>query len=190
MNLEYFKKISTGLIPVGCKDQDTQKEIESRGAILDSTDEDYLWYRKARMLMSTDSVIGTILSELDDCPLECDGLTRVISLILSRAGIVHEVFAGKVQMEGSSRIVQPHLWIILSDNTMIDFRIRMWMGDQVEVPHGHFDPVSFQHMNYQGSPIEGWEKENSYALILATINQIDVTSFEKKLLHLSTEKTN
>lgn len=185
MNLEYFRKISTGLIPVGFKDEDRQKEMEMKGALVDSTDEDYLWYRKAYMPMSTDSTIGTILRELDFCPLECDGLTRVISLILSRAGIVHDVLVGNVQMDGSSRIVQPHLWIALSDDTVIDFRLRMWFGDLVEVPHGHFNPESFQHMHYQGTAIEGWEQENSYALILANINQIDVTSFEQKLLHLS-----
>lgn len=187
MNHEYFRKISTGLIPVGCKDHDAQKEMELRGSLLDSKDGEYFWYRKAAMQMSTDSEIGIILSELDDCPLECDGLTRVISLILSMAGIEHEVFVGKVEMDGSSRSVQPHLWIMLSDNTMIDFRIRMWLGDHVEVPHGHFDPSLFQHMHYHGIQVDGWEKENSYALILATINQIDVSYFEKKLIHLSTK---
>lgn len=185
MNQEYFNKLTAGLIPVGVMDQETQKKMEQRGATVDSTDEDYFWYRKARMQMSTDSLIGTILSELDDCPLECDGMTRMISSILTKAGIVHDVLAGRVHMDGSARIVQPHLWIALRDDTVIDFRIRMWLGNQVEVPHGHFNLKDFQHMHYQGTVIEFTEEDQKYAHILATINQIDSNVFVQKLIQIT-----
>lgn len=79
------------------------------------------------------------LKRLEDAPLECDGMTRCISTVLSLNGIPHQGHVGSLTVAGVGRIPL-HFWISLSDNTHIDLRAQMWLGANACVPHGLFMP--------------------------------------------------
>lgn len=89
--------------------------------------------------------INEWLSHLDKFQLECDGMTRVISALLARAGVEHTVCTGYLEnIKTASGIM--HYWIELNDDYLIDLRARMWMGNQA--PHGVFLNGN-THVNYQ-----------------------------------------
>jgi hypothetical protein len=79
------------------------------------------------------------LEPLDSLMLECDGLTRVISALMLRDRIEHEVHVGQLGVDDIG-VIGLHHWIVLPDGYVCDFRARMWLGDVVEVPHGLFRP--------------------------------------------------
>lgn len=76
-----------------------------------------------------------ISSVLDLLPLECDGLTRLISTLLQRDMVDHRVYIGSVDIDGVGGISY-HWWIALHDGRFLDFRLRMWLGSDPCVPHG------------------------------------------------------
>lgn len=78
------------------------------------------------------------LADLDLLPLECDGMSRCISMLLSRDSIPHRVMIGKAGVVGLG-LIQSHYWVDLDNNYIIDMRARMWLGDDVRVPHGVFE---------------------------------------------------
>lgn len=86
--------------------------------------------------------LDLILSELDDAPLQCNGVSFAVSAALNRAGILHRIYLGHVQDKNTRSIVTPHLWVALDDGWVIDYRLRMWLGDEDSVPHGVFHPCS------------------------------------------------
>lgn len=81
--------------------------------------------------------LTTWLQPLVGLPLECDGLTRVISTLMQRNKIEHQVHSGKLTVIGIGGI-NLHWWIQLSDGSICDYRARMWLGDHEAVPHGIF----------------------------------------------------
>jgi len=94
--------------------------------------------------------------------LECDGLTRVLHTVLTDANVGHMVCLGKVSYQqpefALTLVVEPHLWIELEgsdgDCVIVDYRLRMWLGEAATVPHGVFDPVEYSGMiEYAGKPI-------------------------------------
>lgn len=91
-------------------------------------------------LRSLFSDLETELYHLEDCPVECEGMTQLISLFLEAKGIAHRKMIGCAQPIDDNIAVFPHCWIELEDGRTIDFRLRMWMGDKPEVPHGVFFP--------------------------------------------------
>lgn len=76
------------------------------------------------------------LAPLDQLALECDGLTRVISALLTREGVRHQMHYGALETEKGR--IGVHCWIRLSDGAICDFRARMWLGE--DAPHGIFFP--------------------------------------------------
>jgi len=94
--------------------------------------------------------------------LECDGLTRVLHTVLTDANVGHLVCLGKVSYSGhlpdERSLVEPHLWIELGSDSegllVVDYRLRMWLGDYPTVPHGVFNPVEYEPIvEYHGEPI-------------------------------------
>ena len=83
------------------------------------------------------------LSRADALPLECDGLTRVLSTLMQRDGVEHRVCVGELDVENVGTIPY-HWWIALPDGTHCDFRARMWLGESPGVPHGVFSPAVSQ----------------------------------------------
>lgn len=98
---------------------------------------------------STISSMESVLLYLDDCNLECDGMTLVISHLLREAGIEHTCMVGMALDQYGGGTVFPHCWIDLSPTLVIDFRLRMWLGDHEHIPHGIFDHA-LQGIVYRG----------------------------------------
>ena len=72
----------------------------------------------------------------DNCPLECDGLTRVLHTVLVQNKIPHHVLVGTVRL-GEERF-DLHFWIQLPNKYVVDYRAQMWLGDKAQ--HGVFLP--------------------------------------------------
>lgn len=90
------------------------------------------------------------LEPLSDVALvECDGMTRIVSHLLSKNGIEHIVAGGL--LVDLKRIEDPavgnkepcgvsHWWIELGYSYVVDFRARMWLGPEAQ--HGVFVPCA------------------------------------------------
>lgn len=91
------------------------------------------------------------LQYLDDCRLECDGMTYAIASALQKANITHKRMVGHVYWNPGQSVVDPHCWIELSEGAVIDFRLRLWLGDDDEVPHGIFkpDPLALRYVGQE-----------------------------------------
>jgi hypothetical protein len=87
----------------------------------------------------------------DPAPLECDGLVRVLHTVLNRNGVPHITKVGKVNhISDPRRKISYHYWIELEDGRFIDFRARMWLGEDSSVPHGVFNPKDYPDYVYEG----------------------------------------
>lgn len=82
--------------------------------------------------------------------LECDGLTRVFTTLLQERDIPHTCMTGTVTFTGTNEGAPVHFWIDLPDGQRVDYRTRMWLGDQPDVPHGIFNPADFPGVTYNG----------------------------------------
>lgn len=91
-----------------------------------------------------------LFAEYANCPLECDGLTRVLHTVLHREGIEHSCMVGSFTNTDRNKGAPLHFWIALPDGRFIDFRASMWLGDSPDIPHGVFDPANFPHVVYRG----------------------------------------
>lgn len=98
------------------------------------------------------STLHAWLAPLSALPLECDGLTRVISTLLAREDIDHRVMIGTLSIEGTGRTPM-HWWIELAQGELIDFRARMWLGSEDSIPHGVFNKP--EHAFYSGQEGSG-----------------------------------
>jgi len=77
--------------------------------------------------------------------LECDGTSNVLSYYLKMIGIKHECFIGSVYFLDQK--VYPHFWIETQD-LIIDFKTRIWLGD--DAPQGVMfkDDVKASNLSY------------------------------------------
>lgn len=94
--------------------------------------------------------LAVLLEPLDDASLSCDGMTYVISHLLKEAGIKHRCMSGYVTDTLTGNVIFPHLWIELFDGWVIDYRLRMWLGDEDCIPHGVFYPALALVTQYSG----------------------------------------
>lgn len=90
---------------------------------------DYLWL----------SELELALLPLEDIRTDCTEMTMIVSEMLFRNGVPHRCMKGVVQHVPTGNFVVPHFWIELTPEIMIDLRLRMWLGDEDDVPHGIFD---------------------------------------------------
>jgi len=93
-----------------------------------------------------------LFADYVDLPLECDGLTRVLSYLLDKSHISHRVMEGSVSV--GKKTMDPHFWIEMPDGRIVDYRARMWLGKSSKVPHGIFKPDDFPEATYEGSQIQ------------------------------------
>ena len=89
-----------------------------------------------------------LFAEYVNLPLECDGLTRVLSYLLDQNKIHHRVMQGSVKVVDKN--FRPHFWIELPDGHIVDYRARMWLGNKPNVPNGVFKPDDFPEAEYDG----------------------------------------
>jgi hypothetical protein len=100
------------------------------------------------------TALAVWLSPLEDLPLECDGLTRVMSILLCRERVAHTVMVGGLAVEGHG-VIPHHWWIALGgdlDGWLVDYRARMWLGPSPTVPHGLHCPAA--EVTYDGTSVE------------------------------------
>lgn len=90
--------------------------------------------------------IRKLLNPYDSSPTECDGMTRICHSVLDQHGIEHQVMVGAIS--AGAREMSPHFWIDLPDGTRIDYRARLWLGNE-GIPHGVFSPQDFPDVCYQ-----------------------------------------
>lgn len=91
-----------------------------------------------------------LLDQYDQCPIECDGLTRVLTTVLTQEGIEHACFVGSVVDTRTNKGSNLHLWIELADGRTVDYRAQMWMGENEDIPHGIFNKADYPHVRYLG----------------------------------------
>lgn len=129
-------------------------------------------------------LLAPVLDQLDRLPLECDGLTCIISALLSRAGIAHTVGVGGIYHIPSSRNFAPHLWIDLQDGSRIDYRARMWLRNLGGVPHGIFRPTDWPDVKHDGHQTAPFDGDDRNAAILALGERIDLDGLTQNLRKL------
>lgn len=88
------------------------------------------------------------LGRFAELPLECDGLTRVISFRLRELEVPHSIMVGAAFT--GKRQVKPHWWIEMFDGRSVDYRARMWLGDEPLIPHGIFRRDDYPNVMYEG----------------------------------------
>lgn len=90
--------------------------------------------------------------------MECDGATTAISTFLRDNNVEHVVKSGVVKVTAGGRdgVFAPHFWIEIGPR-VIDFRLRMWFGDEPNIPHGVFVPGECG-VEYEGEQIELQER--------------------------------
>ena len=85
--------------------------------------------------------------------LECDGLTHVFHRILSDENIEHIISVGEVTHKPTNRKIPLHYWIDVAQ-WRIDYRLRMWLGETPDVPHGIFRTDRYLSVSYVGNPTQ------------------------------------
>ena len=99
--------------------------------------------------MKTPEELQELLESYDNPGLECDGATRVFAWLLKKEGIPYTVMSGRLEFDGQT--VVPHYWLELDDGLIVDFKARMWLSNDEDVPHGVFDPSDYPKALYVGA---------------------------------------
>jgi len=88
-----------------------------------------------------------LISKYDKLPLECDGLTRVISYVLTQNNIQHKTCIGSISDKNGNGII--HYWIKLQNGNYIDYRAKMWLDNSLNIPNGIFNPKDYSDVIYK-----------------------------------------
>ena len=91
---------------------------------------------------------------LEDARIDSDCMTFVISSILSKHHIFHQCRIGYVEDRATRMLTSAHCWIELEQGWCIDLRLRQWLGDEDEIPHGVFRFSDYPRVKYQGLPLQ------------------------------------
>lgn len=95
--------------------------------------------------------LAAALAPLDPAALECDGMTNAVSNLLRAADIDHQSCQGHVVDANTGDTVVPHCWIAFEGGWVLDFRLRMWLGERPEIPHGLISPLDQARFAYHGT---------------------------------------
>ncbi|MAK50718.1 hypothetical protein [Marinobacter sp.] len=93
------------------------------------------------------------LLSLEDARVDSDCMTFVISKILDDRGVFHQCRVGYAEDRLSRMTTAPHCWIELEQGWCIDLRLRQWLGDEDDLPHGVFQPTNYPRVRYQGTAL-------------------------------------
>jgi hypothetical protein len=85
--------------------------------------------------MALQLIVTEILKEIENSRTECDGFVRLASYLLTKNNIQHEVKVGALRLNTDRTTIPLHFWIEV-DDYIIDYRARMWLGNNA--PHGVF----------------------------------------------------
>ena len=98
--------------------------------------------------------------------LECDGLTRLLSYVLRLNGIEHLTMVGTLQLTATEDVLPHHCWIQIGDS-VLDFRVRMWLGNIESIPHGLFIPSRWA-VTYSGHALDMQISRDVFRLLVST----------------------
>ncbi|KPD23268.1 MULTISPECIES: hypothetical protein [Gammaproteobacteria] len=93
------------------------------------------------------------LLPLEDAKIDSDCMTFVISNALSEQGVFHQCRIGYAEDRLGQMATAPHCWVELEQGWCIDLRLRQWLGDEDDLPHGVFQPCNFPRVRYQGTAL-------------------------------------
>jgi hypothetical protein len=93
------------------------------------------------------------LLSLEDARVDSDCMTFVISKILDDRGVFHQCRVGYAEDRLSRMTTAPHCWVELEQGWCIDLRLRQWLGDEDDLPHGVFQPTNYPRVRYQGTAL-------------------------------------
>jgi len=93
------------------------------------------------------------LLSLEDARVDSDCMTFVISKILDDRGVFHQCRVGYAEDRLSRMTTAPHCWVELEQGWCIDLRLRQWLGDEDDLPHGVFQPSDYPRARYQGTAL-------------------------------------
>lgn len=93
------------------------------------------------------------LLPLEDLGVDSVYMTFVISNALGEHGIFHQCRIGYAEDRLSLMATAPHCWIELEQGWCIDLRLRHWLGDEDDLPHGVFQPSNYPRVRYQGTAL-------------------------------------
>lgn len=113
--------------------------------------------------------LNKLIMLYDKLSLECDGMTRVLSYVLSEMEIGHVVCTGILTGQRGSI---PHFWIELENGHYIDLRAQMWQGKEDNIPHGIFNPKDYSGVTYEISTREQWEVSDIVYQILTGMQEL------------------
>ncbi|MBA1280409.1 hypothetical protein [Stutzerimonas stutzeri] len=91
-----------------------------------------------------------LLDSLDTASVECDGMTRLVCTVLTKAGIEHQAYVGSVRIGDAA--IPYHFWVEVGE-LLVDYRARMWMGSSPDIPHGIVPKREVGNF-YTGDPVE------------------------------------
>jgi hypothetical protein len=109
---------------------------------------------------NTDKARAVVKKELGKIKfLECDGATRVLHYVLDKEKIKHVIKKGIVTF--GEQEIPLHFWIELPDGNIVDYKSRMWLGNQAQ--EGIFKPNS--KTKYIGKPFNLKMSETVYRIL-------------------------
>jgi len=91
------------------------------------------------------------LLQLEEARINSDCMTYVISRILDEHSVFHQCRIGYAEDRLSRMTTAPHCWVELEQGWCIDLRLRQWLGDEDDLPHGVFQPSDYPRARYQGT---------------------------------------
>lgn len=91
------------------------------------------------------------LLQLEEANTDSNCMTSVISNALSEQGIFHQCRIGYAEDRMTQMTTAPHCWIELEQGWCIDLRLRQWLGDEDDLPHGVFQQSNYPRVRYQGT---------------------------------------
>lgn len=93
------------------------------------------------------------LLQLEEARIDSDCMTFVISSLLDDHGVFHQCRVGYAEDWLSRMSTSPHCWIDLEHGWCIDLRLRQWLGDEDDIPHGVFRSSDYPRVRYRGTAL-------------------------------------
>lgn len=85
--------------------------------------------------MINNKKIKSLLDQIDYTHTECDGFVRLAKAILDKYQVPHQIMMGSVSSPKDN--ISLHFWVEI-EGYIADYRAKMWLRNDVDVPHGVF----------------------------------------------------
>lgn len=99
----------------------------------------------------TPAEIAALCDPYDASPTECDGMTRILHTVLTKAEVPHQCYVGRVARRGGGMVIGIlipwHMWIETQQGIIVDYRLRHYLGG--EAPHGVFTAPDMSEAGFE-----------------------------------------